>query len=232
MINSRMFLVLMLFVCVGSVLAVSVTPDQGNGASDSVYGNSVTLGAIGGETVSIWNGALSTAEFTETLFAADAQIADLIDWVQNQPDGRSLTLSSGSYWQDGSITHKFVAPTGTVFSGGFLRFTGQEIWGGGGVTLSTSSGYGNNGWGLVEPSGVIGSNFVDMPDAWTIYNGDIDIPVGVSEFYLTIAESIDYKTTWGMSLNAYDATVVAVPEPATICLLGLGGLSMLRKRRA
>ena len=73
----------------------------------------------------------------------------------------------------------------------------------------------------------------------------IDSPGITADFYLTVDSggfgTVSMKNItlgtypgYGEATRAWlggNVTVTAVPEPATVCLLGLGGLSLLRRRR-
>jgi len=60
----------------------------------------------------------------------------------------------------------------------------------------------------------------DNPSGWK-YNFYPDIPGGVTPIYTSLRVEVD---------GLY-APYLLIPEPATICLLGLGGLALLRKRK-
>ena len=68
--------------------------------------------------------------------------------------------------------------------------------------------------GYTELSSIFGGEYWDEPDrrlTGTLLNGEL------LDNYFYIGQ---------------DATIVLIPEPATILLLGLGGIALLRKRRA
>jgi hypothetical protein len=54
----------------------------------------------------------------------------------------------------------------------------------------------------------------------------------INPLWLNDAFPVEVKveTSWGVEIETSKLTVVPVPEPATICLLALGGFSLLRKR--
>jgi hypothetical protein len=95
--------------------------------------------------------------------------------------------------------------------------------------------------------------WVDIGDA-VIYNEDISISAsghgipstqytyeilpgrGDAEFGVKIwpnpeTEEIGMFFGWGTVLDYVHVDTICIPEPATICLLGLGALSLLRKRK-
>ncbi len=196
-------------------------------AMDNVYGNTVTLD---GGNQSIWNMSLTETSFIGTLYATDGQTVDEMDWTQNEANSRPLSFGRTNNWADTSLTHKFVAPTGKVFSGGTLTFHGTTY------TVATlelyaSSGYSNNGWGLVGPGylGTIYSEDSHSPSgSWQWSDWVVNVPAGTSEFFVTVRMSQDYRTGFGNAL--YASGVTFTPEPATMGLLILGGIFGLRRR--
>jgi hypothetical protein len=75
--------------------------------------------------------------------------------------------------------------------------------------------------------GPYGAGLTYGTDNWNKYGWN-EPPEDLSEAYLILQ-----LYTWDAS-GSYSVGfqgVTATPEPATICLLGLGGLALLRKRR-
>jgi hypothetical protein len=60
--------------------------------------------------------------------------------------------------------------------------------------------------------------------------GDGTNSLWLSSEALGLPSGLDGENGWGVNLDALDVGVV--PEPATICLLGLGALSLLRRKRS
>jgi hypothetical protein len=85
---------------------------------------------------------------------------------------------------------------------------------------------------LLMNGAVGGKSNLIINDGFLVLNGDdtaaIDGWIGLGAIRTTIPG--------GSVLSAYDpdsmkTTVWAIPEPATICLLGIGALSLLRRRK-
>ena len=67
---------------------------------------------------------------------------------------------------------------------------------------------------------------VDTSDTMNLtFSAPVAVPVGET---VTLDFDINIPTTGGFG---FTMTQMAIPEPTTICLLGLGGLALLRKRR-
>ncbi len=175
---------------------------------DNVYGNSMELQA--GNTV-VWDGSFTKAQLLAKTYATDAQQADTMSWTQNESNGRNLQLISAASWANGTITHKFVAPTGKQFTGGTIVFTGCGIWGGApNFELYAASAYANNGFGDVDPSGlgtIYGSDTHSFTTDWTMHNWTVNVPTGVTEFYVSIRATADYHYAWGQSLVINNVTL-------------------------
>lgn len=130
-----------------------------------------------------------------------------------------------------------MAPGSGFYSDGFAdSLSDADIAAGG---AAAAFGYGTPSGGLGHaPMGVDGSGYAITELAWidvhcggagnvtlTISDGDADIPA-VSYGTGSLDEAGD-ACTYGDALTIYQ-----VPEPMTMVLLGLGGLGVLRRRRA
>jgi hypothetical protein len=90
---------------------------------------------------------------------------------------------------------------------------------------------------LLDDSGLIdGYNLTFKPDVLTNIGGDeyyvaVEMPVGSIDLSNPDSSIDVYASDSGSdAANAYDS-MTSVPEPATFCLLALGGLAILRRRR-
>jgi hypothetical protein len=207
---------------VASLSSASIQP-----AVDNVYGNAFELGA--GNTT-IFDGALTEAEFLNRVYATDAQQAELMFWSQNNPNGWNLGLTAGATWADAAATFKIVAPTGMTFSGGFIELVARNSWTSLQPSLIACSAYGNNGWGYVDAFGTVYDyDNHSMSGDWQTGVWTVDVPTGVSEFYLVVVAYPDYKDVWCQDMKAWNVAVV--PEPMTIGMLVFGGVAALIRRK-
>jgi len=86
-----------------------------------------------------------------------------------------------------------------------------------------------------------GTNLLSLKDGWTMDGGTLMRHYGTDAGgYLSSGDTL--TSTWQVNLGTFDTytlvvftnamTTTAAPEPTTICLLGLGVLGLLKKRRA
>lgn len=86
-------------------------------------------------------------------------------------------------------------------------------------------------WFSMSEANIIPSDFVTTPDGTYIFrylNISWDINPGLTGFEVMISlNAANVYSPYGAEYNGWQL----IPEPATICLLGLGGLALLRRRR-
>ncbi len=186
---------------------VSFGATMQQGDQGSVIGKSITLKEGNGI---IWNTGVSAAQMMGTLYSATAQLPDMIHWNVDQSRGDCIQMGSVSNWSNASITHKIKAPDGKVFSGGRMKLTGMGYWSAPQIGLyateSFSANYGN--FDLNTCGSIYDSDYHAPPAAWTWDTWQIDIPVGVSEFYLTVQHTTDYHVVCLGALTAEDVVFV------------------------
>lgn len=131
------------------------------------------------------------------------------------------TLASGGY--SPGNTYAFSAFGGMTFTAGPARSAGLDMWvfplnlGGNTVTLS----------------GYLGANLVDSvsvthPNSFTILHNRLELP---DDDYDRFTVTSTGPSAMGDSFILFDnITVDAVPEPASLAILGLGGLLVMRRR--
>jgi len=188
---------------------------------------------------------------TSTVDISGGSVGDVMTY-----DSSTVNISGGSVQEDvyvvntstatisgGSVDEVWTAHTGTVhITGGQVRIAGVN---GGVVNVSGGSIGGLTAYGsvLVNVSGgSIGSMYglKAYDSALVTFNAPV--------FHLGPGLSLDGErvlgtgilggvwfdgTPWAVpiSQNAAGATILAIPEPATLSLLAVGGLAMLRRRR-
>lgn len=145
----------------------------------------------------------------------------------NNSDASLEAAITGIYFDDGSL----MAMTGIDDSLSGVRF---------GQPATPAELQGAN---LLDPSFVTSSGFsadsnpnmkwAVQPGEWVTINFDLH-PWGSLETIINEMNSGDLRI--GIHVQGFpdggSNSMIAVPEPTTICLLGLGGLALLRKRRA
>lgn len=174
--------------------------------------------------------------------------------VQGWPfpdDSGFFILSRSADAKDGSVIYKFVAPSGLVTAAGGtvstlgVMFTGYpnkptfttNLWFGINDEFQLSAGepaYAGIANAAAFTKVRFGSEDADDPDdpdEWGTYFKDmtLDIPVGVSEFYVAVSE--DYYSSGRLGVGNLTVDAQFIPEPATVILLGFGGIAMLRRKK-
>ncbi len=175
---------------------------------DNLYGHTITLGS-GSRT--IWTQTNSKSEFLAVTYATDGQQADMQEWTQNEANYRPLHLATNNSTADGSVTWKFTAPAGHVFSGGTISLYGTTVWSGAKLALQAHSAYANNSngyGGYIAGTGTLYGQDNRAPTApwqWTTWT--VNVPHHVSEFFVTAAVRDNWVEGWGQNLSANNITL-------------------------
>ena len=140
------------------------------------------------------------------------------------PAGSTLYADQGG-WSDLKLMQSFAAPAaGTV-----LTLSGDYICGGAyqqtiyAMGLNAGDSIGLNGGGFIGGT-ELGSLRVDTTSTWSTFSFDATVDASYAEVAFVAVISGDSGT------RGVD-TVSVVPEPATMSILGLGALALIRRRR-
>jgi hypothetical protein len=137
-------------------------------------------------------------------------LADLYLWNNTYQGGVSGTKSYNLYYADSPTVALPAQPSKNAWSNTGLTPQGDyDFVAGGGWTLFNTSG------ALSVPKA--GTSIVDLS--------------GITARYIAVEILLNWGDTYGGNRVGLSEVAVTTPEPATMALLGLGGLALLRRRR-
>ena len=147
-----------------------------------------------------------------------------------------MTYANGTSWNnpwvgDGTL-FAFNTDSNTLtvlhnFAGG--SSDGEYPWGS--LTQSGSLLYGMTSWGGTSNKGIIFSFDLNTDALSVLHSFNGSDGAGPSGDLLLSGNTLYGMTQWGGSSNDGVIFSLIVPEPATLSLLALGGLALLRRKR-
>jgi len=196
----------------GTLTMSGGTIDVGPGIGDDPTKNMNIGRDTGIGTVTMSGGTINVSD---ELNVGKTTMTDGIPDIGTEGTG-TLTMTSGLIVVDANINIGLYGSTGNVYLSGDAVLEGDQLFIG-----APASG------GILDMCG----------DATLILGGDdlIEVCTFINSGLITVCGSVvtDEWPGWEMDFNLRNLgkTTVTVPEPATIALLGLGGLVLLRRRR-
>ncbi|MGD1042469.1 MAG: PEP-CTERM sorting domain-containing protein [Sedimentisphaerales bacterium] len=199
---------------------------------------------LGRNNISSFSGALLVLLTSTVAFGSYAQ--SIVSFAPGSSHDVSAPITNilgapdiGSYWQNvqGSIGN-FGSVIVDMGAAGFANVPGPDIlfWFGG----STDSGV-VDGFMVWVSADVSTFHFVtSLPKEDTVpgppgslFSRSVDIASSglTSARYIWITDMGTDQQGGGLKLNAIEVAPEVIPEPVTICLLGLGALGLLRRKR-
>jgi hypothetical protein len=165
-------------------------------------------------------------------------------------DGGTVASATASWTQNGSLWDFTCTVTGAdaTVANSYSRLWQPDAgmaWGGTftdytytltATGMSTAIGAGGWRYNTVDPTGITGSFDATFVSTQAVYGGPSDLTgrdtyVVHLDFNKNLWDGTNWSDTYdGVNYGNY-STFGAVPEPATMCLLGLGALSLIRRKK-
>lgn len=194
---------------------------NGEGPTSATMGNESYLASAGGQSGSALMALAGPTTGTNLVIESNGTLLNALDGV---PAGDNLRLQRGIRWNNGTMTLSFDATGLTDIK---LTFAAQTF--SGGVNAFQAS-YSTDGvdffdFGTVQsiPAGSYGLVTVDPG---TVLDG-----ASTASIRLTFEGATGAASNTGARAVFDNVVITAIPEPASLALLGLGGLILVGRRR-